>query len=68
MSLRNVHLIFIAAATLLALFCAAQAFGSYRDQASMRSAVAALGALAVAVFLVRYEALFLKRCRAEGIR
>lgn len=68
MSLKNVHIIFIAAATLLALFCAVQAFGSYRDQGSMLSVLAATGSLAVAAFLVRYETLFLKRCRAEGIR
>ncbi len=68
MSLKNVHLLFITAAALLALFCAAEAFGSYRDQGSMLSAVAAAGALAVAAFLVRYETAFLKRCRAEGIR
>ena len=68
MSLKNVHLLFIAAATLLALFCAVQAFGSYREQGTLLSVAAATGSLAVAAFLVRYEALFLKRCRAEGIR
>lgn len=68
MSLKNVHLMFIAAATLLALFCAAQAFGTYREQGSMLSVVAAAGSLAAAAFLVRYETRFLKRCRAEGIR
>ncbi len=68
MSLRNVHLMFIAAATLLALFCAVQAFGSYRDHGSMLSAAAGAVALAVAALLVRYETLFLKRCRAEGIQ
>lgn len=68
MSLKNVHLVFIAAATLLALFCAVQAFGSYRNQGSMLAAMAAAGSLAVAAVLIRYEALFLRRCRAEGIR
>ncbi len=68
MSLKNVHLIFIAAAALLAVFCAAQAFDSYRDQGSMLSAVAAAGALAAAALLLRYQAVFLRRCRAEGIR
>jgi hypothetical protein len=68
MSLKNVHLVFITAAAALALFCAVQAFGSYRDTGSMLSAVATVGALAVAALLVRYETLFLKRCRAEGIR
>jgi hypothetical protein len=68
MSLKHVHLIFITAAALLALLCAVQAFGSYRDQGSMLSAVAAAGSLAAAALLVRYEAVFLKRCRTEGIR
>ncbi len=68
MSLKNVHIIFIAAATLLALFCAVQALGNYREQGSMLSVLAATGSLAVAVVLLRYEALFLKRCRAQGIR
>lgn len=68
MSLKNVHVVFITAAVALALFCAVQAVGSYRDDGSLLAAVAAAGALVAAVLLVRYEALFLKRCRAEGIR
>ena len=68
MSLKNVHVAFIGAAVLLALFCAAQAFGSFRDNGSVLSAVATAAAVSVAALLVRYEALFLKRCRAEGIR
>lgn len=68
MSLKNVHLVFISAAVVLALFCAAQAFGSYRVNGSTLSAMAAAGAVAAAALLVRYETLFLKRCRAEGIR
>lgn len=68
MTLKNVHLIFIAAAALLALFCAVQAFGSYRHDGSMLAAVASAASVAVAALLVRYEAAFLKRCRAEGIR
>ncbi len=68
MTLKNVHLSFIGAATLLALFCAVQAFGSFRDEGSTLSAAASAGSLAVAALLVRYETVFLKRCRAEGIR
>ena len=45
MSLKNVHVAFIGAAVLLALFCAAQAFGSYRGNGSILSAVATAAAV-----------------------
>lgn len=68
MSLKNVHVLFIVAATVLALFCAVQAFDRYQTDGSMLAAVAGAAAVLAAGLLVRYETLFLKRCRLEGIR
>ena len=68
MSLKNVHVVFIVAATLLALFCAVRAFGSFRAEGSPMMAVAVVASLASAALLVRYETRFVRRCREQGIR
>lgn len=67
MSLKMFHLVFIAAAVLLALFCAAMAVQALRLTPSGMTAVALAGSLTAAVALVRYEAAFLRRCRERGI-
>jgi hypothetical protein len=68
MSLKTFHAVFIAVATALALFCAVQAFGSFRDSGSAMAAAGGVAALAAAVLLVTYETAFIRRCRAAGIR
>ena len=68
MSLKNVHLIFIVAATLLALLCALLAFGRFQDGGSPLMAAASACAVLAAAVLAAYEARFVRRCRAEGIR
>ncbi len=68
MSLKNFHLVFIVLAVLLALFCGVLAFNSYRASGSLVTGLAALGSLAAAALLTRYEAGFLRRCREGGIR
>ena len=68
MSLKHVHLAFIVAATLLALFCSVDAFVRYRVDGSPLVGLAALGALGLAAALVRYELHFVRRCREMGIR
>ncbi len=68
MSLKNFHLLFVTAATLLALFCAVQAFEAYRAAGTLMMAVASMAALAAAVLLVGVERAFLRRCREEGVR
>ncbi len=68
MSLKQVHLAFVTAATLLALFVALQAFAAYRVEHSSAAGVATFAALAGAALLIRVEAAFLRRCRREGVR
>jgi hypothetical protein len=68
MSLKNFHLLFVATAVLMALFCAMQAFAAYRSEGQPAMATLAAGALAATVLLVRFEVRFLRRCRREGVR
>ena len=68
MSLKTFHLLFVVTATLMALFSAAQAFGAYREGGQGVMGVVAIGAIVAAVLLIRFEVLFLKRCRREGVR
>jgi hypothetical protein len=68
MSLKTFHLLFVAAAVLMALFGVAQALASYRADGHSVMLVAAIGALAATALLVRFEILFLRRCRQEGVR
>lgn len=68
MSLKHVHVVFIVAATLLVLFCGVVALERFRAEGAPLMACAVLGSLVGAAALVRYEALFMKRCREEGIR
>jgi hypothetical protein len=68
MSLKHVHVVFIVVATLLVLFCGAVAFQEFRTDGAPLMACAAVGALLGAAALVRYEALFIRRCREVGIR
>ncbi len=68
MSLKNVHVVFIIIAVLLALFCAVLAFDSFRTSGSPLTGLSALASLAGAGLLVGYEAAFLRRCRREGIQ
>lgn len=68
MSLKHVHVLFVVAATLLVLFCGVQAAGAFRSTGSVTMAGAALLALAGVATLVRYEFVFLRRCREAGIR
>ena len=68
MSLKHVHVVFIVVATLLVLFCGVVAFERFRVDGAPLMACAALGALVGVAALVRYESLFMKRCREVGIR
>jgi len=68
MSLKHVHVVFIVVATLLVLFCGVVAFERFRADGAPLMACAALGALFGVAALVRYETLFMKRCREVGIR
>lgn len=68
MSLKNFHLLFISAAVLLALACAVLAVGHLREGLAPRGVAALVVSVAAAGFLVRYEAGFLRQCRARGIR
>ena len=68
MSLKHVHVVFIVVATLLVLFCGVVAFEQFRVDGTPLMACATLGALVGAAALVRYEALFMRRCREVGIR
>jgi len=68
MSLKNFHVVFIVAAAVLALFCAVQAFGSFLRDGSPLMGAACAASLGGAALLVRYEVLFLRRCRREHIR
>ena len=68
MSLKNFHVVFMVAATLLALFCAVQALGNFRASGSLLTAAACVLSRAAAGSLIRFEMLFLRRCRTEGIR
>ena len=68
MSLKHVHAVFIVVATLLGLFCGAVAFQRFRADGTLLTACATIGALVGAASLVRYEVLFMKRCREVGIR
>lgn len=68
MSLKKVHVLFMVAATMLALFCAVVAFDNFRADGSPLMAAASAGAVGAAVLMVRYEAFFLGRCRRAGVR
>ncbi len=68
MSLKHVHVVFIVVATLLVLFCGVVAFQRFQAGGGLLMACAMLGALVGAGALVRYETLFMKRCRELGIR
>lgn len=68
MSLKNFHVLFIAAAVLLALFCGLLAFDRFRASGAAGTAAAGVASLAAAIVLVRYEAAFLRQCRLRGIR
>src|SRR3954465_11742103 len=58
MSLKNFHVVFIVAATLL-LFCALQALGNFRASGSLLTAAACVLSLAAGGSLIRFEMLFL---------
>lgn len=68
MSLKNFHLLFVATAVVIALFSAVQAFAAYRSEGQIAMGALAAGAVAATVLLVRFEVLFLRRCRREGVR
>ena len=68
MSLKNVHVVFIISAVLLALFCFVDAYGAFRADGSPVMAAAALMCAGVSVLLVAYGARFVRRCREAGIR
>ncbi|MGC4083576.1 MAG: hypothetical protein QM736_16055 [Vicinamibacterales bacterium] len=68
MSLKTVHLVFVTAATMLALWCGAQALQAFRATGSPTMGTAVVGAILTAGVLVGYERRFLRRCREAGIR
>lgn len=68
MSLKNVHLLFIACSILLTLFFAVWAASGARSSGSTLLGLAAVAALAFGAILVQYERLFLRRCREMGIK
>jgi hypothetical protein len=68
MSLKTFHLIFVATAVLMALVCATEAFAVFRSEGEAPMGVLAVAAVAGAALLVRFEVLFLRRCRREGVR
>lgn len=67
MSLKHVHVLFVVASTLLILFCGVQAVAAFRSTGSSTMAGAAVLALAAVGLLLRYELMFLRRCREAGI-
>jgi hypothetical protein len=67
-SLKRFHMLFVIVATIVALFCAAQAFASYRAERDVMMALLSVSSLAGAALLVRAEVLFLRRCREGGVR
>lgn len=68
MSLKHVHLAFVATAMLLILFCVFRAVTELRVSGSWTLGIATLGALAAFGLLVRYQQRFLRSCREAGIR
>lgn len=68
MSLKHVHVAFVAMAMLLTLFCGFRAWSEMRSGGSMAYALVAIAALAVAGLLVRYQQRFLRSCREAGIQ
>jgi hypothetical protein len=68
MSLKNVHVLFIVTACVMVLSCGLLALDAFRAGGSPLLVAAAGVAVAVVVFLVRYETQFLRRCRQAGIR
>jgi hypothetical protein len=67
MSLKHFHLLFVITAVVMALFCAVQAFDVYRAGGHPAMGGLAAAALVAAAVLVRFEMLFLRRCRREGV-
>jgi hypothetical protein len=68
MSLKTFHLLFVTAAVLMTLFGAAEALTMYRADGRAVMAVAAAGGIAATALLIRFEVLFLRQCRKEGVR
>lgn len=68
MSLKQVHVAFIVVATLLVLYCGGVALQRFLVERTPLMAAAVVAALMAVVALVRYETLFMKRCREVGIR
>jgi hypothetical protein len=65
MNLKSFHLVFIACASALAFLFGAWALGSQSTLGSARL-VAAVGAFAVGLALIGYEAWFLRYSRRQG--
>ena len=63
MTLRGVHVVFVTAATLLALFMALWCYGQYREVGGTGFLASAVAALVCAVGLVSYGAWFLGKTR-----
>lgn len=68
MSLKNFHLFFIAAAVALSLLCGILAVGRLLAGPSPAAVAGLAASCGAAVMLARYEARFLRRCRARGLR
>lgn len=66
MSLKTFHLIFVTAAILLALGCAAWAVQNYRAEGGLGNLLFGIGSALVGVALIVYERYFLKKTRGLG--
>ena len=63
MSLKAFHLLFIALSVILSAFCAAWAVGQYRATSDAVFLASAIGAIATAVALAYYGAMFQRKTR-----
>lgn len=68
MSLKNVHVIFIALCAALSVFFSLWALSQFRSGGSVGVALAGFASLGAGALLVRYAWVFLRRCRQMGIQ
>jgi hypothetical protein len=66
-SLKQIHIAFIALCVALMILCAFWSLQAYLAAGHSTTAAAAAASLTVAAMLVRYERSFLARCRKAGL-